>query len=82
VKSPIFYRKDEALLLCRDSPTSKVVRHNIYEGMQKFWFWTFRWYINHLKNLITQEEMSLQNLYRFFRPSVYSWLQKKTGTEI
>jgi hypothetical protein len=33
--------------------------------------WAFHWYINHFKNLITQEETRVQNLYRFFRPTVY-----------
>jgi hypothetical protein len=41
-------------------------------GLHLFYkYWVFHWYINHLKNLITQEDMNEQNLYPFFRPTVY-----------
>jgi hypothetical protein len=80
VKSPIFYRKDEAFLLCRDSPNSKVVRHNM-KACKNSGFGLFAGYQS-FKKPNNSGRNELTKLVPFFSAQCVQLASKKTGTEI
>jgi hypothetical protein len=57
-----------AQLLNYDYPCTARRLHLFYEN------WVFHWYISHLKNLITQEDMSVKIFTVFFGPLCMDYL--------